>query len=60
MKGKEEPVEAFELLEASDVQTRIAASVARGLTRFVGRYLIGRNHTIPGTVNLPADTQELV
>jgi len=37
VKGKEEPVEAFRLIEASEVETRIGASVARGLTRFVGR-----------------------
>jgi class 3 adenylate cyclase/tetratricopeptide (TPR) repeat protein len=37
VKGKEEPVESFKLLEASDVETRIGASVARGLTKFAGR-----------------------
>jgi class 3 adenylate cyclase/tetratricopeptide (TPR) repeat protein len=37
LKGKEEPVEAFELLQASEVETRFGAAVARGLTRFVGR-----------------------
>jgi len=37
VKGKEEPVEAYRLIEASQVETRIGASVARGLTRFVGR-----------------------
>jgi class 3 adenylate cyclase/tetratricopeptide (TPR) repeat protein len=37
VKGKEEPVEAYQLIEASEVETRIEASVARGLTRFVGR-----------------------
>ena len=37
MKGKEEPQEAFELLKASGVETRIGAAVAKGLTRFVGR-----------------------
>jgi class 3 adenylate cyclase/tetratricopeptide (TPR) repeat protein len=37
VKGKEELVESFQLLEASDIETRIGASVARGLTRFVGR-----------------------
>jgi class 3 adenylate cyclase/tetratricopeptide (TPR) repeat protein len=37
VKGKEEPVETYQLLEASEVETRIEASVARGLTKFVGR-----------------------
>jgi len=37
IKGKEEPVEAYRLIEASEVETRIGASVARGLTPFVGR-----------------------
>jgi len=37
VKGKEEPLEAFRLIEASEVETRIGASVARGLTPFVGR-----------------------
>ena len=37
VKGKEEPVEAYQLIEASEVETRIEASVARGLTRLVGR-----------------------
>ncbi|MBA7690170.1 hypothetical protein ES703_98694 [subsurface metagenome] len=37
VKGKEEPVEAYELVEAGEVETRIAAAVAKGLTRFVGR-----------------------
>jgi len=37
VKGKEKPQEAYELLRPSDVETRIEASVARGLTRFVGR-----------------------
>ena len=37
VKGKKEPIEAFELLKASDVETRIGAAVAKGLTRFVGR-----------------------
>ncbi len=37
VKGKKEPQEAFELIEASKVITRIGASVAKGLTRFVGR-----------------------
>jgi class 3 adenylate cyclase/tetratricopeptide (TPR) repeat protein len=37
VKGKEDPQEAFELLGAGEVATRIGASVAKGLTRFVGR-----------------------
>jgi len=37
VKGKEEPVETYRLIEASEVETRIGASAARGLTRFVGR-----------------------
>jgi len=37
VKGKEEPVEAYRLIEAGEVETRIEAAVARGLTRFVGR-----------------------
>ena len=37
VKGKEEPQEAYELVRPSDVETRIEASVAKGLTRFVGR-----------------------
>src|SRR4030042_4325129 len=37
VKGKEEPQEAFELLKVGKVKTRIGASAAKGLTRFVGR-----------------------
>jgi class 3 adenylate cyclase/tetratricopeptide (TPR) repeat protein len=37
VKGKKEPQEAFELIKAGKVATRIGASVAKGLTRFVGR-----------------------
>jgi len=37
VKGKKEPVEAYQLIEAGDVATRFEAAVARGLTRFVGR-----------------------
>jgi len=37
VKGKEEAVEAYELLEATKVATRIEAAIVRGLTRFVGR-----------------------
>ncbi len=38
VKGKEEPQETYELLKAGKVETRIEAAVAKGLTRFVGRY----------------------
>jgi class 3 adenylate cyclase len=37
VKGKQEPVEAYTLLRPTEVDTRIGASVAKGLTRFVGR-----------------------
>ena len=37
VKGKKEPQEAFELIKVGEVATRIGASVAKGLTRFVGR-----------------------
>jgi class 3 adenylate cyclase/tetratricopeptide (TPR) repeat protein len=37
VKGKQEKVEAYELLEPTEIATRIEASVVRGLTRFVGR-----------------------
>ena len=37
VKGKEEPQEAFELIKKGDVDSRIGASVAKGLTMFVGR-----------------------
>jgi class 3 adenylate cyclase/tetratricopeptide (TPR) repeat protein len=37
VKGKEEPQEAFELVKAGGAATRLEASMARGLTRFVGR-----------------------
>jgi class 3 adenylate cyclase len=37
VKGKEDPQEAFELIKTGEVETRIEASVAKGLTRFVGR-----------------------
>ena len=36
VKGKE-PQEAFQLIKVGEVETRIGASVAKGLTRFVGR-----------------------
>ena len=37
VKGKKEALEAYELRKTSEVETRFEASVARGLTRFVGR-----------------------
>jgi class 3 adenylate cyclase/tetratricopeptide (TPR) repeat protein len=37
VKGKQDKVEAYELLEPSEIATRIEASIVRGLTRFVGR-----------------------
>lgn len=37
VKGKEEPQESYELIKTSEVETRIDASVAKGLTKFVGR-----------------------
>jgi class 3 adenylate cyclase/tetratricopeptide (TPR) repeat protein len=37
VKGKEKPQEAYELVKTSEVETRIQASAAKGLTRFVGR-----------------------
>ena len=37
IKGMNEPVEVYELTGASSVRRRLQASVARGLTKFVGR-----------------------
>jgi class 3 adenylate cyclase len=37
VKGKEEPVEAYELKKATEVETRIEAAAAKGLTKFAGR-----------------------
>ncbi len=37
VKGKEYPQEAYELTKVSEVETRIEAAAAKGLTRFVGR-----------------------
>jgi class 3 adenylate cyclase len=37
VKGLPEPIEAYELLRAGPVRSRLQASAARGLTRFVGR-----------------------
>jgi len=37
VKGKKEPQNPFELIKTGEVGTRIGASIAKGLTRFVGR-----------------------
>ncbi len=37
VKGKEEPQDAYQLIQASEVRTRLEASAVAGLTRFVGR-----------------------
>ena len=37
VKGLPEPIEVYELLRAGPVRSRLQASAARGLTRFVGR-----------------------
>jgi hypothetical protein len=37
VKGKEEVQEVYELIKISDVETRIEAAAAKGLTKFVGR-----------------------
>jgi class 3 adenylate cyclase/tetratricopeptide (TPR) repeat protein len=37
VKGKEKALEAYELLGAREVETRIEAAAAKGLTKFVGR-----------------------
>jgi len=37
VKGKKQPQEAYELIKASEVETRIEAAAAKGLTKFVGR-----------------------
>ena len=37
VKGKKEPQEIFELIKTGEVETRIEAAAAKGLTRFVGR-----------------------
>jgi class 3 adenylate cyclase/tetratricopeptide (TPR) repeat protein len=37
VKGKEEAQEVYELMKASEIETRIEAAAAKGLTRFVGR-----------------------
>jgi len=37
VKGKTSPVEAYQLIKAGEVETRLGASAARGLTKFVGR-----------------------
>jgi len=37
VKGKEKPQETYELIKPGEVETRIEASVVKGLTKFVGR-----------------------
>ncbi len=37
VKGRNQPIEAFELIGTGAVDTRLAAAIAHGLTRFVGR-----------------------
>jgi len=37
VKGKEQPQEAYELIKAGKAESRIEASVSKGLTKFVGR-----------------------
>jgi tetratricopeptide (TPR) repeat protein len=37
VKGKYKPQQAFELMKAGEVETRIEAAVTKGLTRFIGR-----------------------
>ena len=37
VKGKEKPQETYELIKPGEINTRIGASVAKGLIRFVGR-----------------------
>jgi len=37
VKGKKEPQAVFKLIKAGEVDTRIGAAVAKGLSRFVGR-----------------------
>jgi class 3 adenylate cyclase/tetratricopeptide (TPR) repeat protein len=37
VKGKEEPLDVYELIEAGEVETRLGAAVVKGLTKFVGR-----------------------
>jgi len=37
VKGKKQPQEAYQLIKAGEIETRFRASVAKGLTKFVGR-----------------------
>jgi class 3 adenylate cyclase/tetratricopeptide (TPR) repeat protein len=37
VKGKEKPQDAYRLVRTGEIETRIGASMAKGLTRFVGR-----------------------
>ena len=38
VKGKEEPQESYELVRTKEIETRLEASAARGLTELVGRH----------------------
>jgi len=37
VKGKQEPVRAYKLVKASEIETRIEAATVKGLSRFIGR-----------------------
>jgi tetratricopeptide (TPR) repeat protein len=37
VKGKDEPQKTYQLIKAGEIETRIKASVVKGLTKFVGR-----------------------
>lgn len=37
VKGKDQPQEAYKLIKAGEIETRIRASAVKGLTRFIGR-----------------------
>jgi len=39
IKGKEEPIEVYQLEAAGEIETRFGAAIARGLSRFVGRQM---------------------
>jgi class 3 adenylate cyclase/tetratricopeptide (TPR) repeat protein len=38
VKGKEEPVDTYRLIEPSQLKTRLEAAILKGLTKFVGRH----------------------
>ena len=50
IKGKDKPQEAYELIKPGEIETRIDASAAKGLTRFVGR-----EHSLPALME-PLET----